>query len=716
MPSTKPAKPAKLALAITLALASLVTATQAQADIIDGPLAQSDFGGVGLLQTPTARMNPYGELSINYSDADEYRRTAVSLQLFPWLTATARYTDIRYQLYSGDSNFSGDQTLKDKGFDAKVLLSQEGKYLPQLALGLQDVGGTGIFAGEYLVANKRFSTSELGSFDVSLGMGWGYLGRRDNISNPFCEIADRMCERPRGTSGSGGKFEVDKWFRGPAALFGGVQYYTPIDGLSLMAEYDPNDYQLDNAGRDIDVDSPWNLGAHYAYNDTVSFKLGYERGNTVTFGVTFNYNFNKAYQHKVEPAKRIAKSDNTTPASINEVDYQKLANDLLTESGWKLAEGTGAHDNESANVNANANTTNKTNSIELIATQTRFRNTDEAVDRAARILADSMPESLTEYRITEYDGNLGKATHVINAEAYKAAYRGERMLADTDNAIRTTSATPTQQQVSFKQDKFSWSIEPDLDQSFGGAESFYLYQLSLKASANYQFNDALLFSGKMGINLANSYDKFNYLLDSQGATLPRVRTRIREYAINQEVWLEHLSARYTEQLGRNLYGQVYGGYLERMFGGVGAEVLKQAPNSNWAFGFDVNYVKQRDPYKDLGFDDYDVLTGHVSVYWDTPYIPNTTLIARTGRFLAKDEGVHLELQHEFDSGVIAGAFAAFTNVSDEEYGEGSFTKGFYLSIPFDLFFVRNTKARGSLGWLPILRDGGQMLRRPHLYR
>lgn len=131
----------------------------------------------------------------------------------------------------------------------------------------------------------------------------------------------------------------------------------------------------------------------------------------------------------------------------------------------------------------------------------------------------------------------------------------------------------------------------------------------------------------MGINLANSYDKFNYLLDSQGATLPRVRTRIREYAINQEVWLEHLSARYTEQLGRNLYGQVYGGYLERMFGGVGAEVLKQAPNSNWAFGFDVNYVKQRDPYKDLGFDDYDVLTGHASVYWDTPYIPNTTLIA-----------------------------------------------------------------------------------------
>ncbi|PWW10373.1 MULTISPECIES: YjbH domain-containing protein [Pseudidiomarina] len=710
------AKRARLSSAVALALAAvavtavLAPSSQAHADTIDGPLAQSDFGGVGLLQTPTARMNPYGELSINYSDADEYRRTAVSLQLLPWLTATARYTDIRYRKYSSDTNFSGDQTYKDKGFDAKILLAHESKYLPQLAVGLQDVGGTGIFAGEYLVANKRFSTSQLGSFDVSLGMGWGYLGRRDNIRNPFCEVADRMCERDQGFSGSGGKFEVDKWFRGPAAVFGGVQYYTPIDGLSLMAEYDPNDYQLDNAGRDIDVDSPWNLGAHYAYNDTVSFKLGYERGNTVTFGVTFNYNFNKAYQLKVEPAKRIATSDTVTPASISDVDYQKLANDLLTESGWKLAEDTGSN----ANTSANANTTAK--AVELKATQTRFRDTEEAIDRAARILADSLPEQISEYRITEYEGNLGKATHVINAAAYKAAYRGERLLAVSDNAIRTTSTAPSQQPVSFKQDKFSWAIEPDLDQSFGGAEDFYMYQLSLKASADYQFNDAFSVGGRIGINLANSYDKFNYLLDSQGATLPRVRTRIREYAVNQDLWLDNFSARYTEHLGRNLYGQVYAGYLERMFGGLGAEVLHQAPNSNWAYGVDINYAKQRDPYKDLGFDDYHVLTGHASVYWDTPWLANTTVIARAGRFLAKDEGVHLEFQHEFDSGVIAGAFAAFTNVSDEEYGEGSFTKGFYLSIPFDLFFVRNTKTRGTLGWLPILRDGGQMLGRPHLYK
>ena len=35
-----------------------------------GP-SQSDFGGVGLLQTPTARMAREGEMSLNYRDNDQ---------------------------------------------------------------------------------------------------------------------------------------------------------------------------------------------------------------------------------------------------------------------------------------------------------------------------------------------------------------------------------------------------------------------------------------------------------------------------------------------------------------------------------------------------------------------------------------------------------------------------------------------------------------------
>ena len=85
-----------------------------------------------------------------------------------------------------------------------------------------------------------------------------------------------------------------------------------------------------------------------------------------------------------------------------------------------------------------------------------------------------------------------------------------------------------------------------------------------------------------------------------------------------------------------------------------------------------------------------------------------------GRFLAKDYGVNVDFAKRFDSGIVMGAFAAITDVSSEEYGEGSFTKGFYISIPFDLFSIKPATGRGKLPWIPISRDGGQMLNRPSM--
>jgi hypothetical protein len=34
---------------------------------------------------------------------------------------------------------------------------------------------------------------------------------------------------------------------------------------------------------------------------------------------------------------------------------------------------------------------------------------------------------------------------------------------------------------------------------------------------------------------------------------------------------------------------------------------------------------------------------------------------------------------------VVGGYATITNVSPDEYGEGDFTKGVYVSIPLDLF-------------------------------
>ncbi|NLJ92827.1 MAG: YjbH domain-containing protein, partial [Aeromonadales bacterium] len=255
---------------------------------------QSDFGGVGLLQMPTARMNKEGEFSFNYFDTDQYRRYSMSLQLFPWLETTIRYVDIRNRLYSNVPDFSGDQTLKDKGIDAKVRLLKESQWLPELSVGARDLGGTGLFASEFIAASKR-----VGPLDFTLGMGWGYLGKRDNIKNPFCEVKDGFCDRPTDMLGEGGKFDADKMFRGPAALFGGIEYQTPWQPLSIKVEYDSNDYvddsrlgKLEKAGT-LPVNTPINAGLVYRAFDWLDVHAGYERGNTLNFGFTMRTNFNE---------------------------------------------------------------------------------------------------------------------------------------------------------------------------------------------------------------------------------------------------------------------------------------------------------------------------------------------------------------------------------------------------------------------------------------
>ena len=55
-------------------------------------------GGTGLIQTPTARMLPAGDMRVSYTDNDEYRFWSATLQLFPWMQTTVRYTDVRTQL------------------------------------------------------------------------------------------------------------------------------------------------------------------------------------------------------------------------------------------------------------------------------------------------------------------------------------------------------------------------------------------------------------------------------------------------------------------------------------------------------------------------------------------------------------------------------------------------------------------------------------------
>ena len=67
------------------------------------------------------------------------------------------------------------------------------------------------------------------------------------------------------------------------------------------------------------------------------------------------------------------------------------------------------------------------------------------------------------------------------------------------------------------------------------------------------------------------------------------------------------------------------------------------------------------------------------------------------------------MRRTFDNGFSVGAFATFTNVSAADFGEGSFDKGLYFSIPFDSFLPGNQKGSYSTFIRSLQRDGGQKL-------
>ena len=80
-----------------------------------------------------------------------------------------------------------------------------------------------------------------------------------------------------------------------------------------------------------------------------------------------------------------------------------------------------------------------------------------------------------------------------------------------------------------------------------------------------------------------------------------------------------------------------------------------------------------------------------------------------GEYLAGDIGSTIEFSRSFENGTKFGVFASFTDVSEEQFGEGSFDKEYFFNIPIYGNFINYT-------WRPLTKDPGAKLnRRNNLY-
>lgn len=662
------------------------------------PVSSSDWGFVGLLQTPTARMRPAGSVSATLQHTWPYTRTNIFLQPLDRLEVGFRYIDIANRMY-GPASLSGSQSYKDKSIDARLNLVSEGRWLPELTAGILDMGGTGLFGAEYLVASKRWST-----FDFSFGLGWGQLGQRHPVANPLSRLlGSDFDQRPNQASlvGEGGTFSTSRYFRGPVGVFGGVQYRPASDHWLIKAELDGNTYQHEPLANPQPQRSPFNIGAVYRPSPGVELSIGFERGQQLALGLTLSTDLARLHTPKFFDPPRVAVEQNRPTRAP--LDWQPTASEIAAQTGWTPTAFTLEPDRLQIDLDTRAG-----------GVWVRDR-----IERTLEVLHRDAPASVEQFQVNlqGVGGSRLRAT-TVDRTAWVTAHTqpprspavGDLLQPVTDAAVEqplTVAAGTTRVTLG---ESAPLSLQPGLDwtQTLGGPNGFVLYQLGASARASLRLPQGWHAEGHLKLRLLDNYGNFVYDGASQ---LPRVRTHIREYLTSSKLMLESLSLQNEQRLGGNHYGALYAGLFEAMFGGIGTEWLYREPQAPWSIGADLNRVRQRGFRQDFQWLDYQVTTGHVHLDWQSPWQGLSSRLS-LGQYLAGDQGATLLVRRSFDNGVAMGAFVTRTNVSAAQFGEGSYDKGIFVELPFDVLSPRSTPLTGRMLWKPLTRDGGAMLIRP----
>ena len=267
----------------------------------------NNHGVIGLINMPTARF--YDEASFGLTAYDGTPDQKITLTSFPydWMEASFFYTNIQDKAYPGFPN----QDYKDKGFNFKLRLKEEGVW-PAIAIGINDIAGTGFYSSEYLVASYGINKT-----DFHFGIGWGELNGLDNFNNPLGYIYDGFNSRPTNTEDKGGQFQPSRYFSGKSAsAFYGLSHVIN-DRLILKIEYDTTN--TPGLIGYSDSKQKYSYGLDYAINSNFSFGFSFERGN--------NYSLRFVYKKDSKDSKKTYKYKKAS-YDENENKYSKLIKNL----------------------------------------------------------------------------------------------------------------------------------------------------------------------------------------------------------------------------------------------------------------------------------------------------------------------------------------------------------------------------------------------------
>lgn len=655
----------------------------------------NSLGQTGLINIPSAETHAEQSMYFTFTRHSYSKLGTITVTPFEWLEAS-------YFYYRPDDLLWGSTKglYLDKGFNIKFSYKPESIYLPRFALGLDDFAGTGQFSKEYFATTYDFN-----NFKLTTGVGWGKFVGENSFRNPLSFLNNAFKYRDVNSSNLelGGNLSYDLWFRGEANIFGGVEIDVPkIQGLSFKLESNPFDYfSFGCCGGGLSQESytvrqnesDINFGISYKYKNFGNIDFSYISGNT------WNINLSLGFSSKNPVRKKTKFSPKIENTFYNQNTKNEFYLDIL----------------ENLNKNRLYLQTASLKDDELHITI-------DSADHFNPIIYSSRAAYITK-KVAEFNdidldtinvGHINRGAQINNISFRASDLNLEERFPDV--LIKRYSQTENIEPKSYQKHEFKPkvnfpiiinNISPDVRTHVGSPEKFLYSGLGIKLTSEIQFNREYVMYATIGKSFEDNFDEKTSDPNSQ---LPLVRTQVVDYLqqSSKDFYITNLEFERIWSPYKNIYSKVSIGIHEAMYGGIASEIMYKPFNSDFGLSLEFNRVKKRDFNQQFSFLDYETNTHHINVAY---YHPSTNILAKWsyGKYLAGDQGYTLDLSRRMPTGWKAGIFFTRTNVSAEQFGEGSFDKGFYFNIPMSIFSKGYNKNVSGFKLRTMTRDGGQKL-------
>ena len=624
--------------------------TQSFSTFLNGPL--------GLNTVPNARMDEQGTIRTGLSTLDPYWHSYIGFQI-----AKPLYIQLRQSAET--SSLSDSPARFYPGLDFKLRLAKESAWRPEISLGLQSAFGHKRMGGEYLALSKRWN-----HFDFTAGLGWGRMGSAGHFSNPFKGLSSHFANNRNFNTDS--PHTVKDWFTGDrVGLFGGIEYFTPLDGLSVKADWGADRFAGEQSISGFTKPAPWSLALNYQPKDWIDLSAGI------------------AGTDKVMARLSLQSHGGNWPGRYN--------SDIKSS------------DPNSGQISLYGTNSDQTNAFALFDL-TPFSPTAQQIGRAARQLSDHTGDTTRRLTVRPAVFGLQGPNITLSRRDLDAALHknGSPEEIWQDAEIKPAAATKT----SSENRKYPWITKFRLDTqlSLSEEDSGLLYRSGLVLDIKRQWPYGFVTGNAARLNIG---DNLHRLAIYRTASSDPVRSDVDLFA-SRRIGLDRSFLSWLKSINTETHMAVTGGLLEEMYSGAGAEILYRPFGKTWAVGAEGWRIFRRDPGSTAGIiSNHAGFTGHIN-FWYEPPGTNLTLFGKAGRYLGEDVGATAGLQTTFDNGAILKGFLTTTDKSDPDiFGDTTHLYGgLQLTLPFGHFKYTPDGTDIRIKAEPFGRDAGQTLDNP----